>query len=584
MMEHISARTQLSIMGYVFVLLILLFLILHFTGNFMLALVIVGILSFVGIGTIFGYLAFIAWQRRAVEHRARIREIERADEMHETEKWRIEQALLHSQEIEKERIRLEQMKAANEHTRMMLDMQWQQQHIVAQPGHTLFVQSEDGYVPMTAPQITPRSSSAKQGTEEIGEVEIPKAPKFPEMSHLLTSERMVLCYTDKGPAYGTVDDLLSMAVTGKPGRGKTTALMYYVTMLLQAGAEVFVWDPHGAMSDLSVLNGRHLPNLPVTAKVTYLDRKDDIVGSIPALLKELEVRDNLYRDGHQTKHPLLILADELPVLADYDDEIALEYKAINKQHVKANEEEEIVPSLITVIRKFVLEARKWRCFFIGSGQSFDAEILPTRVTENFNSRIVFFSSDRRARMSGLENDAIKTLLPIIRNAANGTMVFDCSRWDGPIIGAIPYIEVKDMMTYLGVSSGTHREGSGNVQFERNSMPDIPMKNHSLYGSTMTVEAPEFAVSNRDTGKLEKAVNPLLDDAGSTPDELPAFGNDDLLMNDLQVKQFMVLYPAIGNIVKCLERIDNGKGQGLGKRYFKHASRIVKQHGLRKESK
>jgi hypothetical protein len=582
MMEQISARTQLSIMGYVFVLLILLFLILHFTGNFMLALVIVGILSFVGIGTIFGYLAFVAWQRRAVEHRAIVREIERADEMHSTEKWRIEQSLLHDQQIEMERIKLDQMREANEHTRLMLDLQWKQQHIIAQPGQTVYVQQEQGYLPMTAPAQLARSTK-ENGDQGQGSV-IPKAPDFTAMSHLLTSDRMVLCYTTDGPAYGTVDDLLSMAVTGKPGRGKTTALMYYVTMLLQAGAEVFVWDPHGAMGDLAVLNGSHLPNLPVTAKVTYLDRKDDIVGSIPALLKELEVRDNLYRDGHKTKHPLLILADELPVLADYDDEIALEYKAINKQHVRANQEEEIVPSLITIIRKFVLEARKWRCFFIGSGQSFDAEILPTRVTENFNSRIVFFSSDRRARMSGLENDAIKTLLPIIRNAGNGIMVFDCSRWDGPVIGAIPYIEVKDMMAYLGVSSGTYREGSGNGQFERNSMPDIPMKNHSLYGSTMTVEAPEFAVSNRDTGKLEKAVNPLLDDAGSTPDELPAFGNDDLLMNDLQVKQFMVLYPAIGNIVKCLERIDNGKGQGLGKRYFKHASRIVKQHGLRKDSR
>jgi DNA-binding CsgD family transcriptional regulator len=245
-----------------------------------------------------------------------------------------------------------------------------------------------------------------------------------------------------------------MGITGKPGKGKTTALMYYVTILLQAGAEVFVWDPHGAMADMAVLNGCVLQGMPATAKMTYLDRKEDIMRSVPMLLAELAARDELYRIGQQTKHPLLLLADELPVLADFDEEIVSEYKAMNKRLVKEGDEEVDVPSLLKIIRKMVLEARKWRCFFIGSGQSFDAQILPTRVTENFNSRIVFFSSDRRARMSGLENDAIKNLLPTIRRAGSGVMIFDCARWDEPVIGALPYITVADMLQFLGVSTSS----------------------------------------------------------------------------------------------------------------------------------
>jgi hypothetical protein len=297
------------------------------------------------------------------------------------------------------------------------------------------------------------------GSQDDEPEEIPEAPAFTQMSHLLSADRMILCYTNSGPAYGTVTDLLSMAITGKPGRGKTTALMYYVTMLLKAGAEVFVWDPHGAMGELAKLNGRPLLNLPATAKVTYLDRKQDIIDSIPTLMDELEVRDNYYRPAHQVKHPLLILADELPVLADYDQEMAQQFKQqakANNKKVKASvdedEDETGAPSLIKVIRKFVLEARKWNCYFIGSGQSFDASILPTRVTENFNSRIVFFSSDRRARMSGLENDAVKTMLPQIRRAGSGVMIFDCSRFDGPVIGAIPMISMEDMLDYLGVDA------------------------------------------------------------------------------------------------------------------------------------
>ena len=53
-------------------------------------------------------------------------------------------------------------------------------------------------------------------------------------------------------------------------------------------------------------------------------------------------------------------------------------------------------------------------------------------------------------MSGLENDAIKTMLPQIRRGGSGVMVYDCARWDKPLIGAIPYITVEDLLDFLGV--------------------------------------------------------------------------------------------------------------------------------------
>jgi hypothetical protein len=282
---------------------------------------------------------------------------------------------------------------------------------------------------------------------------IPHAPKFKEMSHLLDSDRLILCYTVDGPLYGTVLDLLSMAIVGKPGRGKTTALMYYVSMLLKNGAEVFIWDPHGTMGELALLNGRTLSGMPATAKVTYLDRKDDMVDSVPALQQKLQERDDEYRKCVRAgkpfvKHPLLLLSDELPVLADYDEQVDAQYRKINRDHKNNGEDDEEVPSLITVIRRIVLEARKWNCYFIGSGQSTDAQILPTRVTENLSSRIVFYSSDRRARMAGLEQEDVKKFLPILKRADPGTMVFDGSRFDAPMLGAIPEINAADMKEFL----------------------------------------------------------------------------------------------------------------------------------------
>ena len=313
-----------------------------------------------------------------------------------------------------------------------------------------------------------------QDTHETQEapIAIPRAPAFREMCHLISRDRLILCYTASGPAYGTVDDLLSMAVTGKPGRGKTTALMYYVTILLSIGAEVIIWDPHGAMGELALLNGKSLAGLPATACVIYLDRKEEIINSIPALQEDLAERDALYRPpSRRVKHPRLLLADELPVLADFDDELARVYK----------KREEEAPSLIKVIRRYVLEARKWRCFFIGSGQSMDAEILPTRVTESLNSRIVFFSSDRRARMAGLENEAVKKYLPLIRRAGSGIMIFDCARWDEPVLGAIPLITVEEMLRFLGVPV---------PQKNHSQMPDLapnPFPNNPTMGNGETLD-------------------------------------------------------------------------------------------------
>jgi hypothetical protein len=80
-------------------------------------------------------------------------------------------------------------------------------------------------------------------------VSLPIAPPFRRMSYLIAPNRLVLCWTVNGPLHGTIEDLLSMVIIGKPGRGKTTALIYYVAILLKAGAEVHVWDPHGSLSE-----------------------------------------------------------------------------------------------------------------------------------------------------------------------------------------------------------------------------------------------------------------------------------------------------------------------------------------------
>lgn len=301
---------------------------------------------------------------------------------------------------------------------------------------------------------------------------IPKAPKFPEMCHLLTEKRLVLCWTEKGPVYGTITDLLSMVIIGKPGRGKTTALMYYVAMLLKADAEVHVWDPHGSMSELDGM----------FADLHYTDDLEDIPDSIAALRTELEERRLLYKRTKQVRRPLLLLVDELPVIGEY-----------NKSLTKKGVEENHTP--VKLISDFVLQARKWNCYFIGAGQSTDADVLPTRVTENLSSRIVFYSSNRRATMAGIDLETAKKFLPILKpddDECKGKMIFDCSRLSESILGAIPYITVKDIQQFLGasVSSVSTQINTGNASV--NTVETAPQAERD------NVVKDVFPVSRQDT--------------------------------------------------------------------------------------
>jgi hypothetical protein len=545
-------------------------------------------------GLTLGYLTYHQWyighMQRTLQKET-VRQLasatQRENDLLEHKKWVETQELLHKQQLAQDQLTLKQQELTIRQMELTLEHQrlsHAQQHVLVPAGHTV-VFPHDEYRSITSaarPMIAQQAEGAQDNFVK------PVAPDFRSMAHLITTEQIPLCWTD-GPKFGTVDDLLSMAVTGKPGRGKTTALMYYIVALLKNGAEVFVWDPHGAMGELAVLNGRLLPGMPATARVIYLDRKDDIVDSVPVLQAKLHERDEIYRECQRRRapykmHPLLLLADELPVLADYDDQVEAQYKLINKKLVKEGEEPEEVPSLIYIIRRFVLEARKWRCFFIGSGQSIDAEILPTKVTDALNSRIIFFNSDRKARMSGLETDAIKNLLPLLRRAGSGVMIFDCARWDEPVIGALPMITIEDMLTFLGIQVvGASSVRPGTVEISEMS----PDSSQSLWAQRTLPDMPNLPKRERYTGPLNDSSESVLDGDERTvpttdptvPVAGPSLGPTDKAFTSEQEREFLIRYKKNPQAIKNILRQMNN-GEGLGNAYVKHASWLLEQNGMR----
>lgn len=588
------------------------------------------------------YLGYTVWHKLVLHHYDRLSrkqqfelEAQRHAEQQQLEVSRLEikrQREADKVELELMRIKLQQMQAANEHQRL----KDAQRVVLLNPGQTAIF-PDDAYLKIES-QIAPvaalpagrqareqiaqhaQSSASDSTVEEIEEkaIPVPEKPTFWDIADLITPERMPLCFvvdTDPEslsygktvPQFGTVEDLLSLAVIGKPGRGKTVLLMYYTVILSVCGAETHIFDPHGAMGELALLHGRVLSGMPETARIYYYDRKETMMEAVKALKVEMDDRDQLYRPhvengqlvNHKVKHPLLVLADELTILADFDEQIRQEYKELNQG--KSYSEREEVPSLMYLFRRTVLEARKWKMFFCGSSQSIDASVLPTKVTDALNSRIVFFNSDRKARLVGLEADVIKKMLPLIRRAGPGMTIYDCARWDMPKLGAIPNITIDDMLQFLGVDLEAVTQSwimeSGAAEAERvqqlrlvpnqfRTDPDAPterldedyeyVQQDAQDGSTMANSGVYGGVGVRVRNVLQGAENVPVEPLEGVQNEFIPIPGDKFL-TELQQQLVIAHYEDCHDVKEALRRNKLGVGT-----YYHHACFVLDSLNLRKK--
>jgi hypothetical protein len=320
------------------------------------------------------------------------------------------------------------------------------------------------------PAQPPALPSPASVIEEEKPIPIPVAPSFWDIINLITEGRMPLCfvvdvnprsrtYGKTVPVFGTILDLLSLCIIGKPGKGKSVLLLFYICCLAKHGAEMHILDPQGAFKELQLLHGKRLPAMPPTARIYYYSSLEEMEAVVSNVLAEIKDREKLFQPHlengelrlHMVKHPLVILADELPIIADMD----LENRAKTKEENKARKEEGLdqlqIRQVTNMVKTAVLAARKYMVYFVGASQSIDASILPTRITAGFNSRIIFSSSEQKARMAGLESDVAKRLLPVIRRAGPGKVIYDCGRWDTPLVAAFPNITIEDVLQFFGVS-------------------------------------------------------------------------------------------------------------------------------------
>ena len=363
-------------------------------------------------------------------------------------------------------------------------------------GHSVQMEYPSGHKiqtisPLTIPNAPVTIKEMNWGSGEqaaLPSPRLPVAPPFRDMVHLITPHRIPVTYTAQGPVFGEVSDLLSMALIGKPKRGKTTALLYYLCILLKAGAEVWIWDPHGEMSELSY-------------GLNYYDSLDEIAHiSVAQIQAELDERDRLYKQTKLVKHPLVLLVDEVPVIADWE-------KTQKKLRPK-----EYIPSPYQVMKRFTLEARKWNGYVFISGQSLPAEVLPTLTRDNLSSRLVLECSADHARMIGLDKKTIDTLLPQLKGAERGTHIADFSSWSHPELADIPYTVIDDLRAII------NGRGKSAAPFNVDTSDFQDLSGLSSHVSQMSPESRNQPI----TGKL---VMPMKADV-KVVESIPEFSKED----------------------------------------------------------
>ena len=210
-------------------------------------------------------------------------------------------------------------------------------------------------------------------------------------------DRLLLGYGANGAIYGGLPDLLSVAIVGRPGSGKTNLLRVIAQQATMAGVAVYAWDMHDSMG--------------VVDAETFTEPAQ-IAASAGRIIAELDAR----RRNGRGRTPVLLMADELPLLSA------------------------AVPEAAPALKRIVLEGRKYGLFALlamaGAAASLFADGTLTR--DALSTRFVFACSPAEARRAGLDAETARMApgLPVGRAILDGRAV------RAPVIVALPLAQAQ----------------------------------------------------------------------------------------------------------------------------------------------
>ena len=243
-----------------------------------------------------------------------------------------------------------------------------------------------GIITLEAPALASRARPAIAAPMPTAlALPAPSAPAWAEVLQTFapTQDRLLLGYGTGGAIYGGLPDLLSVAIVGRPGSGKTNLLRVIAEQATMAGVAVYAWDMHDSMG--------------VAHAETYTEPRE-IAASAGRIIAELEAR----RRNGRGRTPVLLMADELPLLSA------------------------AVPEAAPALKRIVLEGRKYGIFALLAMQGAAASLFDsgTLTRDALSTRFVFACSPAEARRSGLDTETARLApgLPVGRAILDGRAV------------------------------------------------------------------------------------------------------------------------------------------------------------------
>ena len=280
----------------------------------------------------------------------------------------------------------------------------------------------------------------------------PQADPFRHIWNQISWTQMVLGYRLVNGAsraiLGSVVALLSTIAAGRPGTGKSSLIRLICAQLAKIGGISVVWDMHGSVTrsvkGLPAL-GTRLADPEQRYKLLFPCKDSaQVVQSALDLIALLENRLKEYDAGRSVWQPVLLLADEWPLI----------YYTLSKLKLETGENAGEV--VFEALRRVVLEGRKVYLFGFVSGQGLNAKLLggDTLVKHAMATHYAFRTEPLQAQLVGIEAADFKPFLArcekvfgeavgmIDKDPSAGLCVLKSNAL-GATIAALPYVSEED---------------------------------------------------------------------------------------------------------------------------------------------
>ncbi len=481
--------------------------------------------------------------------------------------WQVaEKKIELERELELERIRLEQMRAANEHTRLMAAAAWQQQHVLVPEGHTVVFRGEQ-LEPLTTianPRTHAAIAAPKVNDLIAGQASMiyPEPLRFEDVlrSFQPGPKNIYLMKTVASSVQAAMEELCHVGLGGPTGGGKTNTTRLLIAQLLKVGAPVYFASPNFAQVKL---NSTHIEDWrPIVARLAAppAQSAEDIRKLLLHFKAGFEQRKRIEQTTIKRSPDVYLVLGELPGIV-----------------ARVKEAPEILEILLR-------EARQYGVHVITEFQDALTETIGSNsgVRENFRTGYYYGGDLITAKVlldlpkgakideTGLGQKGAVYLRAWGQAAQPGRVPWFTNRALYMLLGTPPDPMTDDEITdmdqvpesYHPIVDGRYVDAPAAIEIERLQDPFL-------------TRTPGVVEADPDTGETERVTRhtgPL--SALSETTETTLQERDYPLMNAYQAAMFVAGYKLRPNVDEVLKTID-----GVSTKHRQHARELIKQHNL-----